>query len=96
MDDLKHLEREVELLKELLELKTKLLELDKNSVLDEYKKLFKDVNKECIPYPVYPQYPSYPNDWWRLPITWCGTGAYATSSTTSFTKEALAECTTNS
>ncbi|MFA5340217.1 MAG: hypothetical protein WC332_00425 [Clostridia bacterium] len=47
--DIKSLEREVELLRELVELKTKLLELEKGFSLP------------YVPYPVYPQrYEPYP------------------------------------
>ena len=64
MDDLKHLEREVELLKEIVELKTKLLEIDRS---------FQQ------PYPTYPTYPAYPSykpydDWWKPTVSWCDTG----------------------
>jgi len=47
-DNIKSLEREVELLKQLVELKTKLLE-------------FESANPTYVPYiPTYPIYPSFP------------------------------------
>jgi hypothetical protein len=67
MDNLNQLEREIELLKEIVELKTKLLEIEKVQptkspyIPDPYK-------------PIYPSYPSYPfpnTDWWKPKMTWC-------------------------
>jgi hypothetical protein len=43
--DIKSLEREIELLREIVELKTKMLEFDKDRPY----------------YPTYPSYPTYPN-----------------------------------
>ena len=61
MDNLKQLEREAELLREIVELNTKLLEIEKS------------IPQPHQTYPPYPGYKQY-GDWWKPTVTWCDTG----------------------